>query len=233
MRKTILSSALLAAMGMVGSANAALVNDGSMTLSIDLGTGSCAAGGTFPNCTYGANVATGGSYFTMDGNFGAILESDLGIVLGTTQDFSGTAPSSGNPYDGSGTNITAPWSFFGNTGTNFSVSAVSANSDTEIDMSGWRVAWGEVPSINMGAAGTGTIACGACTYGSTYTLNYTSTVPPGDPSGFGGVVYALQLTGTILGEPEPPEPIPVPAAVWLFGSGLVGLVGVARRRKRA
>jgi len=28
-------------------------------------------------------------------------------------------------------------------------------------------------------------------------------------------------------------PIPVPAAVWLFGSGLVGLVGVARRRRKA
>jgi hypothetical protein len=28
-------------------------------------------------------------------------------------------------------------------------------------------------------------------------------------------------------------PIPVPAAVWLFGSGLMGLVGVARRRKQS
>ena len=27
------------------------------------------------------------------------------------------------------------------------------------------------------------------------------------------------------------SPVPVPAAVWLFGSGLLGLVGVARRRK--
>jgi len=28
------------------------------------------------------------------------------------------------------------------------------------------------------------------------------------------------------------QPVPVPAAVWLFGSGLLGLVGVARRRQQ-
>jgi len=27
------------------------------------------------------------------------------------------------------------------------------------------------------------------------------------------------------------NPVPVPAAVWLFGSGLIGLVGVARRKR--
>ena len=27
--------------------------------------------------------------------------------------------------------------------------------------------------------------------------------------------------------------VPVPAAVWLFGSGLLGLVGMARRKKAA
>ena len=43
--------------------------------------------------------------------------------------------------------------------------------------------------------------------------------------------------GTSFDEPiipptgGPPAAIPVPAAVWLFGSGLLGLVGVARRRK--
>jgi hypothetical protein len=29
------------------------------------------------------------------------------------------------------------------------------------------------------------------------------------------------------------EPVPVPAAVWLFGSGLIGLVGLARRKKHS
>ena len=29
-----------------------------------------------------------------------------------------------------------------------------------------------------------------------------------------------------------PSAFPVPAAIWLFGSGLIGLAGVARRRKR-
>jgi hypothetical protein len=32
-------------------------------------------------------------------------------------------------------------------------------------------------------------------------------------------------------EAFPPSGIPIPAAVWLFGSGLVGLIGIARRKK--
>jgi hypothetical protein len=31
---------------------------------------------------------------------------------------------------------------------------------------------------------------------------------------------------------EPPSAVPVPAAVWLFGSGLLGLVGIGRRARR-
>ncbi len=42
-----------------------------------------------------------------------------------------------------------------------------------------------------------------------------------------------QFSGAMTCQDCAPPPIPVPAAVWLFGSGLIGLVGVARRRKMA
>ena len=53
------------------------------------------------------------------------------------------------------------------------------------------------------------------------------TVPSADTyaivfSGISGFELAADLS---------PVVVPVPAAVWLFGSGLIGLVGVARRKK--
>ena len=42
----------------------------------------------------------------------------------------------------------------------------------------------------------------------------------------GGAAFADDISATLA-------PIPVPAAVWLFGSGLRGLVGVARRRNKS
>jgi hypothetical protein len=40
-------------------------------------------------------------------------------------------------------------------------------------------------------------------------------------------------TLTLTGNGTTTAPVPLPAAVWLFGSGLMGLVGVSRRRKAA
>jgi hypothetical protein len=40
----------------------------------------------------------------------------------------------------------------------------------------------------------------------------------------GGAIFLDNASLTVT-------PVPVPAAVWLFGSGLIGLIGIARRRK--
>ena len=58
----------------------------------------------------------------------------------------------------------------------------------------------------------------------TFVTNYTAIVEGNWYSiSFGGVTGQIQ--GVDL------APIPVPTAVWLFGSGLIGLIGVARRKK--
>jgi len=97
-----------------------------------------------------------------------------------------------------------------------------------LDFSGWRVTWNGIPEINMGGGlqdcgtttdgvcvttsgvdiagtydnGTGvaTLTCGTadCPFGSTFTLTYNAVVPQADPSGFGGVNYGVNITGTIL-----------------------------------
>ena len=64
---------------------------------------------------------------------------------------------------------------------------------------------------------------GACTGAS---LPMAAGPFAGATPGFNGVTGDdFPVSGT--------SPVPVPAAVWLFGSGLVGLVGVARRRRKA
>lgn len=49
--------------------------------------------------------------------------------------------------------------------------------------------------------------------------------------GTGAGMFGVDMaSGTLYYEVAAPAAIPVPAAVWLLGSGLIGLVGVARRR---
>ena len=46
---------------------------------------------------------------------------------------------------------------------------------------------------------------------------------------FGNYKYDGDFNDMVL-MVESVQPVPVPAAVWLFGSGLLGLVGMARRK---
>ena len=71
--------------------------------------------------------------------------------------------------------------------------------------------------------------------GLTNTLNAETT----NSVGTLGDPYSLTILATIVhtgaGQSTSfnaiASPVPVPAAVWLFGSGLLGMIGVARRRR--
>lgn len=53
-------------------------------------------------------------------------------------------------------------------------------------------------------------------YASYFTVQQESTLNPGE---------WVAITRDYL------NPVPVPSAAWLFGSGLIGLIGIARRKK--
>lgn len=218
MKKSLLVGALAAA-GMIAaipSAHAALA--GNSVLNFDPGV----AGGYY-------NFILSGSFFAMDtngnGTFQAGERTGLsqtnGIVLGTAQAVG---------------DIDQTWSFFSNNGnhyTNSAANVTTASGNTaSVDFSGWTVFWNNT-NINMGSGasnGLASVVCVVdCSVGDTYTLDYLATVPNDGTTNFGNVSYTVHLEGTIAAGQS--TVVPVPAAAWLLGSGLMGLVGVARRRK--
>jgi len=216
MNKKILASTMavaLAAIGATSTASAALATDALM--GIDAGV----AGGN-----YGFIVS--GSYFAMDNNGSGDFTANerVGLTPGTDGGITlGAAQAAGA--------IDQTWVFFNNNGNHrtsagLTVAADDGAGNATLDMSGWRVFWNNV-EINMGTGAAATVTCGnTCEVGDTYVLDYSAIVPDDGTTNFGNVGYALHLEGTV-------SAVPVPAAVWLFGSGLVGLAGIARRRKTA
>lgn len=211
----IAAGLLLSATAM--SAQAVMVNGN--TLSIDTGSFFTMGGGTSVN-------APG-----FDGQF---ITGFNGLVLGTTQ--TATGSHSGTPNGSESPNIDNAWAFFGNTGMHLSTSntnvlTASGNTAT-VDFSGWAVSWNGIAVVPMGsgawngnANGVAMITCGVdCGNGDTYTLDYSATVPAGDPSNFGNTKYLLHLTGTVAAVPEAST-----YGMMLAGLGLVGFA--VRRRK--
>lgn len=154
-----------------------------------------------------------GSWFAMEINAGRWTYTGLsgknGVQIGADQ------PASSNPLTA---DIDNPWKFFGNLGVHQSLSTVTIINDdgagqVTLDFSGWGVAWNSIPNIPMldnphggvdggvtlNAVGEATMVCAVdCSAEDRYVLDYTATVPPGDPSGFGNVKYHLHLEGQVL-----------------------------------
>jgi hypothetical protein len=132
--------------------------------------------------------------------------------------------------------IDNPHDYFGNTGMLSTVSDTNVLTTTgntaTIDFTGIRWSWAGTDNIviydpTAGDSGVANITCVLdCSDGDTYILDYTGHIEQGSPSGLGGEEVRIHLEGTI-------SAVPTPAAFWLFGSGLLWLVGIARRKKSA
>ena len=95
---------------------------------------------------------------------------------------------------------------------------------------------------NVGTAYYGSFFGGASTihgfgamdlYAYTNNVNdYTTVITHLTGAAGGNQQFALDSAGLLTFNASTPSAVPLPAAAWLFGSGLLGLVGVGRRRKQ-
>lgn len=200
------------------------------------------------NATGGVTGVSGGSYYGVDTNGDhAISDSEKTLLSqGTTGLVIGVSTSPGAYHSGaptaSDTNaITAPDYFFGNTGSWYSTTPITGDTVSGLNMSDWDWAWNTLSTTNLGGMAWQPTNCAAlgCSgytflngvgrfqwdgvYGHSYTLDTTSTIPPGDPSGIGGAQFYTHLEGIVT-------TVPIPSTAWLFASGMMGLASICRKR---
>jgi hypothetical protein len=186
------------------------------------------------------------------GYTGAALSAPLNLSHSTTS--SGTTgpgtinipanPSSsnyGNSFSGPTTPFSGVYGFFDD--YIFTISGATANSlSTTIDLGSLLQItnfqerlynYSTNPGITTGPAVGGSIDAWTSPIGTfgTVAVLPTTILAPG--------TYVLQMRGTVTGTFGGSyagtlnlAPVPLPAAVWLFGSGLLGLGSLVRRRKQ-
>ena len=197
--------------------------------------------GITTSSSYGNTFVTSGSYFGCDCNGSgtitpnertALHQGTEGFIIGVIQG-TGTPTHSGPPTESDWNRITAPYIWYGNTAQEYTTSPITGSTETGLDFSGFNWPWNSIEDIPFGSGAWGEgFTDGIANfvwdgiYGHTYTLDYRTTIEAGSPTGIGGAQFEYHFEGIVV------SAVPVPAAVWLFGSGLIGLLGFATRRYR-
>ena len=259
-KKNILQTTIAATLCTAGFQAHASLSTGTV-LDFDPGVQTCVTGGVYPDCTDDFFELSGSYFAWDSNGDGTISNAEKisispfnGIIMGVTQASSGSH--TGYPDNSETPGIDSPWVFLCNTGMHTTLSPITVANDLgatkELDFSGWGMNWNALStSIDLGGgtqdcgtssdgvcfdglndlsgiinngSGLATITCSSapCATNDTYTLDYMATVPLDHPSNFGGASYSLHLEGSA---------VPIPAAVRLFSSGFIGLMGMARRKK--
>ncbi len=212
MKKTAIAAALLLVSGVASAAPITSIELTGGTFSMDYTNFDQIAPGEFANMTVGgydggariaADLATNSIGYFQFGNFGPVLASTMQDPL--------------------------------NNGSNYRpLTGDITNGVLTLDLDSWT-AWYNNSLFNQGTNNEcvdvfGTVTCSTGAATTTYdavtgefTAAWDSVIVGGS---FNGNVGQWVITGNV-------SAVPVPAAVWLFGSGLIGLAGIARRRKAA
>ena len=186
----------------------------------------------------GGSLVLGNALFDWNGNYNipvslvwdaaglfGNLSSMIGGFLGGCTGPSCTVAGVGATPATDGTYINATWGYLANGPTPLATTTFNTT-----NVAG--CALGSCVGVNPSGTTpiiTDTTPFGAGVYHSTRTTGIGGNPMQDGPfQGFNANFDAQSLTITSY---TPVGVVPVPAAVWLFGSGLLGLVGVARRKK--
>lgn len=154
-----------------------------------------------PSQASGATAPTSGSWFSLELTHGFATYVGLqpgpqgGVVVGKAQasSVSHAGPPGGQEKPG----MDMPWMFFGSTGMHYTVSpGIHFTKDNVLDFSTWRWTWNGIKEINMGGGKLASFRWSG-KYGDPFTLDYSTLIPEGDPSGFGGRKYTLHMEGVV------------------------------------
>ena len=262
MNKTLLATGMMLALGATGSANAVFtpMADGVYTMNITGGCfdfGNCvtkASGALSDNTTPNQATASGfgfpfGSGITNDGLVGVIdftlTGGNISVTSFSQDSYQGTA--GGTFYLRSTNNGTMSGNIDGTGNMTIDPTGregAAANFATTIGEQPWNFdnfGTGAPNATNTWVTGTSSNRNQGLTPGFTLTGTALQDASAGVwtgtlvSAGNIGTAWGTSFQNTQFSEVYNVSisQVPVPAAVWLFGSGLVGLAGIARRRRRA